>query len=205
MIPAIIAAIVAVAAGGFAFLRRKPRRPQIDPFTVGEPWRRHVSTAQSLQRDYDALVAATPEGPLRERMQGIGGQVDHAVVECYQIAQRGYQLDGTLRTLNAPGLRSRLERVSDDASRASLQSQLDSTERIRATRDQTDQRLRVLTTRMGELLAQAAEVRVGADATDELGTAVDDVVLQLEALRQAVDDVNKASQQQAAPRQLPST
>lgn len=200
MIPAIIAIVVVAVAGGLAFTRRRPRPAMIDPFTIGEPWRRHVSQALSLQRGYGELVDDTTAGPLRDRMRTIGQQIDKAVQECYQIAQRGDQLDGTLRQLNAPGLRIRLERAGDDASRASLQSQIDSAERIRATRDDTDRTLRLLTTRMGELLSQGAEVRVGADASDELRTGVDDVVRQLEALHQAVDDVNQAS----TPRQMPS-
>lgn len=201
MIPAIIAIVVAAVAGGWAFARRRPRQPAIDPFTIGEPWRRHVSQAQSLQRGYTELVDGTTAGPLQDRMRTIGEQVDKAVVECFEIAKRGDQLDGTLRQLNAPGLRTRLERATDNATRTSLQSQIDSADRIRATRDETDATLRLLTTRMGELLSQGAEVRVGADASDELRTGVDDVVRQLEALHQAVDDVNQAS----TPRQMPST
>ena len=48
-------------------------------------------------------------------------------------------------------------------------------------------------TRLGELLAQAAEVSVGADTTSDLGSAVDDVVTQLESLRLAVEDLNTPS------------
>jgi hypothetical protein len=48
----------------------------------------------------------------------------------------------------------------------------------------------MLNTRLGELLAHAAEVSVGADTTSDLGSAVDDVVVQLESLRLAVEEVN---------------
>jgi hypothetical protein len=44
---------------------------------------------------------------------------------------------------------------------------------------------------MGELVAQAAEVSVGAITTDDLGTSVGDVVTELEALRLAIADVNR--------------
>lgn len=203
MIPAIIAVVAAALAGGFAFMRRKPRPPRIDPFTVGEPWRRHVSAAQALQRDYRELVRATPAGPLQSRMDSIGRQVDQVVAECYEIAKRGHQLDATVRRLNPASLRTRLEAATDDTTKASLQSQIDSTDRIRTSRDETDARLRSLTTRMGELVAQAAEVRVGSDATADLGTGVEDVVNQLKALREAVDDVNQAAAR-PTPGELPS-
>jgi hypothetical protein len=45
---------------------------------------------------------------------------------------------------------------------------------------------------MGELVAQAAEVSVGAHSTAELGTGVDDVVTRLEGLRLALEEVNRA-------------
>ncbi len=85
-----------------------------------------------------------------------------------------------------------------------MKAQLDSAQRIRTTRDSTDQQLRLLNTRIGELLAHAAEVSVGADTTSDLGSAVDDVVTQLESLRLAIEDVNNtrpgdAGQASASP------
>ncbi|MGZ4673602.1 MAG: hypothetical protein ACXV5U_01235 [Ilumatobacteraceae bacterium] len=188
-------AVAAIAAVTAVVRRRRPRseRPMvIDPFTLSEPWRRYVSAAQAAQRRYSEIVASTPAGPLRTNMESITRQVRHGVEECWLIARRGDELDAALGRLDSASLRSSLERSTDDATRASLQAQLDSAQRIRATRDDTDQRLRLLNTRLGELLAQAAEVSVGSDATGELGSAVDDVVTQLESLRLAIDDVNNA-------------
>lgn len=184
-----VAAVVAAVA---ALRRRRPaqRTMPIDPFVLGEPWRRHVSAAQAAQRRYSDIVAATPAGPLRTNMESITRQVQRGVEECWLIAKRGDELDDALRRLDSGSLQARLTQSSDDATRASLQSQLDSAQRIRTTRDDADQRLRLLDTRLGELIAEAAEVSVGSDATSDLGSAVDDVVTQLEALRLAVDDVN---------------
>jgi hypothetical protein len=184
-----VAAVAAIAA---VMRRRRPtlRAVPIDPFVLSEPWRRSVSAAQAAQRRYKEIVAATPAGPLRTNMESITRQVQRGVEECWFIAKRGDELDAALNRLDSVSLRTRLEQASDDATRASLQAQLDSAERIRSTRDSTDQRLRLLNTRLGELLAQAAEVSVGADSTGELGSAVDDVVTQLQSLRLALDDVN---------------
>jgi len=52
---------------------------------------------------------------------------------------------------------------------------------------------------MGELVAQAAEVSVGTDSTDQLGTGVDDVVTQLEALRLALNDINSTGRPATSP------
>jgi len=184
-----VAAVVAAVA---ALRRRRPaQRPlPIDAFVLGEPWRRHVSAAQSAQRRYTDIVGATPAGPLRSNMETITARVQRGVEECWLIAKRGNELDAALRRLDSTSLQGRLQLSNDEATRTSLQSQLDAAQRIRTTRDEADQRLRLLNTRLGELLAQAAEVSVGSDTTGELGSAVDDVVTQLQALRLAVEDVN---------------
>ena len=179
--------------------RRGSRAVSIDPFAVGEPWRRHIAAAISNQSRYAKIVDGTQPGPLRDRLQTIGTSVHAAVQECWQVAKRGDGLDDTLRTLNAASLRNQLDRAVDDASKASLQSQLDSADRIRSTRDDADTQLRSLTARMGELVTQAAEVSLGVDATDAIGSAVDDVVTQLEAMRLAVDDVSGRGRQTPSP------
>ena len=155
-----------------------------------EPWRRHVAAALAAQRRYRELVSGAAEGPLRRRLEEIGGQVGSAVGECYEIARAGDDLDQALAAFDTNSLTARSAATSDDDTRASLQSQLASAERIRASRDDTDERLALLTTRMGELVAQAAEVSVGAITTDDLGTSVGNVVTELEALRLAIADVN---------------
>jgi len=170
---------------------RRPRRtPTRDPFAIGDPWRRHVVAAQSAQKRFTAIVKTMQEGPLRSRMAEIGRQVDRGVEECWEIAKHGDQLDDTIRSLDGAGLRARLERAPDDGTRSSVQSQLDSLDRIRSTRQQTEQRLHSLQTRLGGLVSQAAQVSIGRDNTAELGSAVDDVVVQLDALLQAIDEVN---------------
>ncbi|HEY5424453.1 MAG TPA: hypothetical protein VIK05_13315 [Ilumatobacteraceae bacterium] len=191
---AAIVAILVVAAGVVVAASRRrsprPKRIAIDPFALSDPWRRSVSSAQSAQRRYTEIVRAIPAGPLRSKMESITAQVQRGVEECWLIAKRGDELDTALNRLDTSSLRARLESSTDDATRTSLQAQLDSANRIRATRDDTEQRLRLLNTRVGELLAQAAEVSVRADTTDELGSAVDDVVTQLESLRLAVEEIN---------------
>jgi uncharacterized phage infection (PIP) family protein YhgE len=205
---AVIIALVAAAIGAtVAIIRRRkstPRPIAIDSFTLSEPWRRYVSSAQSAQRRYNEIVAATTAGPLRSNMESITRNVQRGVEECWLIAKRGDEVDRALNRLDSTSLQSRLDASTDEATRASLQSQLDAAQRIRTTRDDTDRQLRLLNTRLGELLAQAAEVSVGTDTTSDLGSAVDDVVTQLESLRLAIEDVNNqrpdgAGQASASP------
>ena len=199
----ILAVLIGVVLGGgavAAFVRRRARAARtampskasmrsIDPFALGEPWRLHVKSAQSSQRRFQSLVASIEQGPLRTRMTEIGMSVDKGVLECWEIAKRGDALDDTIRSLDPSSIRTRLERAQDGVARSSLESQMSSVDRVRAARDDADDRLRILQTRLGELVSQAAEVSVGVDHTAELGSAVDDVVVQLEALRLAVREV----------------
>ena len=113
-----------------------------------------------------------------------------SVEECWQIARRGDELDETLSKLKAPSLTEQRQRASDAATRASLDRQIAAVDRITATRDDTDRRLRELTIRLGELVTQAAEIVTSGHDSDELGNAVDEVVIQLEALRLAVNEIN---------------
>ena len=210
---------IAVAIGALVIIakvRRTARNPtgagtrprtsrRIDAFAVGEPWRHHVAAAQSAQRRFSGIVATLDDGPLRVRMAEIGRQVERSVDECWQIAKRGDQLDDTVRQLDGGVLQSNLDRATDEAQRTSLRSQLDSLDRVRSARDQTDQRLRTLHTRLGELVSQAAEVATGVDHTAELGTAVDDVVTQLQALNQAVDEVNNTGRSRGFEQSGPGT
>lgn len=202
MVPVLVGLLL-VAVVGLAVIavrRRSPRSgPAIDPFTLSEPWRRHVAAAQSAQRRYVATARSTTEGPLRDRLGEIERQVQHAVEECFGIARRGDELDETLSRFNLTSLQQQLQATTDDAARASLTSQLESAGRIRTTRDGTDAQLRLLTTRMGELVAQVAEVSVGTDSTELIGTGVGDVVTQLEALRLALNDVNNPGRPATSP------
>lgn len=199
MVPVIVGLVV-LAVGAVAFLARSrmrtrslPRKVAIDPFTLSEPWRRHVAAAQSTQRRYREITRTTPDGPLRDRLREIDTQVGHAVEECFGIARRGDDLDDALSRFDTGSLNRQLEHAADEPTRASVQSQLASAARIRTTRNDTDSRLRLLTTRMGELVAQAAEVSVGTDTTNELGTGVDDVVTQLESLRLALNELGSGT------------
>jgi len=194
MVPVIVGLVI-LAVGAVAVLVRSrrrslPRKVAIDPFTLSEPWRRHVAAAQATQRRYREIARSTPDGPLRDRLRDIDTQVERAVEECFGIARRGDDLDDALSRFDIGALNRQMEHAADEPTRASVQSQLASAARIRTTRDDTDSRLRLLTTRMGELVAQAAEVSVGTDTPHELGSGVGDVVTQLEALRLALGEVN---------------
>jgi hypothetical protein len=197
---------IAVLAGlGGLLISRFTRRdvgrvPAIDPFTVGEPWRHFVQGAQRAGHRLHATVDSVGDGPLKDRMLTIVARLDDGLAETWVIAQRGDQIDETIRRLDPTALRSKLSALegrlevapSDDIDSAivSVRSQIESTERLRAESVKTADRLRLTQTRLDELVSRAAEVAIGAGDTDAYEHDVDDLVIELEALRQAVEETN---------------
>src|SRR5258706_4259090 len=150
MTAALVAIAVAAVAAASALIRRRrrpaERRMAIDRSVLSEPWRRHVSAAQASQRRYKEIVTAMQAGPLRTNMESITRQVQHGVEECWLIARRGDELDDALARLNITSLQTRLDGTTDEAMRGTLQAQLDSAQRVRATRAEPDRPLRLLKT-----------------------------------------------------------
>lgn len=202
-------AVVAVVAGGYALgaagsalLRRggSPRRERIDPFTLGEPWRRRVQDALSAQQRYEEAIRRTREGPLHERLADIGGRIEAGVQECWRVANQGHALSRGIRALGTGQLRTDLSAAEEAAGAAAggdqriaaLRAQLGSAERMESTAADADARLMLLTARMDEAAARAVELSLGAGTDADLaglGSEVDEVVDQLESLRLALGEV----------------
>ncbi len=205
-----VLAALAIGAGGYALgaaasalLRRDGgggRQERIDPFTLGDPWRRRVQAALSAQQRYEAAIRGTRDGPLRERLVDVGARIEAGVQECWRIANQGNALGKGVRTLGIVELRTRLDtaeatagaRAVDDQQVASLRAQLESAERLSTTSADADARLVVLTARLDEAAARAVELSLGSGTDADLvglGSEVDEVVDQLEALRLALGEV----------------
>ena len=196
--------LIGVSALGLAVRGlRRTQQPSFDPFTVGEPWRQFVQRAQRSAAKLHSTIESTPAGPLKDRMQRIVSRLDEGLVETWAIARRGHQLDSTLRQLDPAGLDSQLatlERRAEatgsgddlDAAIASIRSQIATTERLKAESARTADRLRLTQTRLDELVSRATEVSIGAGDTEAYAHDVDDLVIELEALRQAVEETNRS-------------
>ena len=203
----IVVAAIAIGAASWWWLRRRrggsagrsSSLREVDPFTLSEPWRRHVQAALSAQRRYRDIAGGVQPGPLRDRLDSIGQQVAHAVHECYAIGKRGDELDDALSKLDVASLDRQLQHATDDITRGSLSAQLAAAGRLRTTRDDADTRLRLQVVRMGELTALAAEVSVGTDNSELLGSGVDDVLVQLEGLRLAIQEVEQPGRPATSP------
>jgi hypothetical protein len=199
-IPLAVVLGVAVYAGAVALaVPRERRLPAVDPFTVGEPWRQMVQAAQRSRRRFLETVRSLPPGPLHDRLRDIGARLDGGLAEGWAVARRGHEIDASIRHLDPTALRSRLttlqERRADapsedlDAAVASVEQQLASVDRLKALSASTADRMRLTVSRLDELCARATEVSIGAGDTDRFAHDVDDLVLELEGLHQAVQEL----------------
>jgi hypothetical protein len=189
-----------------AAVPRDPRPDRIDPFTLGEPWKRMVQDALQAQNRFTEAVNGTEPGPLRDRMAEIGQQIAHGVEEAWRVGRQGQALVEARRRIDVseaqrdleelegsgrprPGSGSALERTIE-----SLHAQLDSARRLEATIAEARDRLRLTNARLDEAVARAAELSVRAGDVGDLaglGDDVDALVTDLEALRLGLEEVDR--------------
>ncbi len=205
-LPLLIAPVVGVAAWAARVLVAVPRNPKterIDPFDVPEPWRSSVVEALKAQVRFDQAVAATDTGPIRTRLESIGQRIDDGTREVQRIAQRGTQLTAARRAVDAEAATAELATVQRDAGEGwaagsklertaqALQAQIDTAARLDGLIDDARAQLRVIDARLDESVARAIELSVQLDDVEGLRSVdadVDDLVTEMEALRQALEE-----------------
>lgn len=193
-----LAVALGLAVYGISVAVAMPRdtRVRIDPFAVQEPWRQFVQGAQQSASKLRQTIDATGDGPLKDRMQGVREKLERGLDETWRIARRGHEIDQAVHRLDPTALRSKLESLQAtagaDEAVASVESQLESVGRLKEQSTRTSNRLRLTQTRLDELVARAAEVSIGAGDTDAYEHDVDDLVVELEGLRLAVEETHPA-------------
>ena len=204
-VPVAAAAVIGglVWAGRIAMaVPRKPRRVEVDPAMVREPWRSLVRQAQRAETRFDQVVASTDPGPLRDRLAEVDARIAVGVDECWRIAQRGNELHAALADFDVGELRAQLARAEADAARApsraelrgtaeALRSQLASAERLATVARDAEDRLRRLAAQLNEAVARAVELSLQSPdvgTLQPLGSDVDSLVGELESLRVALEE-----------------
>lgn len=203
-----------IAAWGgrvIAAVPRDERTARIDPFTLGEPWKRDVQDALQAQNRFTEAINGTERGPLRERMEEIGERVAVGVEEAWRVARQGQNLQTARRRIDTAAAETELAGVQAELARAeedvltttgsslqrtaeSLEAQLASARRLEATIADARSRLKLTNARLDEAVARAAELSVQAgDVRDlaGLGDDVDALVTDLEALRLGLEEVER--------------
>lgn len=197
---ALLAGLVVYVVLVWRAMPRPERKPQIDPFTVGEPWRQFLIGGQRVRREVHETIGRSAEGPMKDRLQLITAKLDDGLEQAWQIARRGDEIDKAVRRLDPTGLRSKLETLqrqaearpnSDlDSAVASVRSQLEAADRLKARSAEVADRLRLVRTHLDELIARATEVSVDAAATERFDHGVDDVIIEIESLRLALEETH---------------
>lgn len=205
----VMAGLVTYAGAVLLAMPRRPATVRIDAFTLGEPWRQFVQQGERARRRLDDTVRSTADGPLRQRLAEVAAELDHGLHEAFAIARRGDQIDAAVTRLDPLALRSRLAHLERQASAqpgrdhaaaiASVRQQIESAERLKAQSRETADRLRLTSTRLDELVARAAEVSVGTSAPDTYAADVDRLVIDLEALHQAVEEMRATGTDSPGP------
>lgn len=200
-----LAAIAWAGRVGYA-IPRKAGDDRIDPFTLNEPWRRFVQSALQSQARFDQAVHQAERGPLRDRLGQIGDRVHDAVREAWRVARQGQVLADAGAQIDTAGVQRQLDEVRANASAPwaagssleqtakALEAQLASAQRLATVTREAQDRLRLLNARMDEMVARAIELSVDASQPDELGglgSDVDSLVDEMEALRLAMDETDQ--------------
>jgi hypothetical protein len=193
-----------------------PRRPageRVDPFRVGEPWRRFVQDALQARDRFERTVRRMRPGPLQERLATVERRVAEGVQECWRIARHGDALIDALREIDVDDAQRDLDELEEARSRAgrdgrraesmdraveAVEAQLQSARRIDSVARDAVDRLRVLTAQLDEAVARAVELSVRAHDVGELEPLTDDVdnlVGELEALRQGLEETGGTAAQ----------
>ncbi|HVM55002.1 MAG TPA: hypothetical protein VM262_17590 [Acidimicrobiales bacterium] len=202
---AIVGAGALAWAGRVAIgLPRRVRADRIDPFALSAHWRQPVQEALQAQRRFGEAVRKADAGPLRERLREIGTRIDAGVRECWRVAQRGHAMESGLKVLDIEGTKRELADVERDLrgssderlerARESLRAQLSSAQRMIDAVSDARSQLRLLDARLDEAVTRAVELslRSAGDADIRgLGSDVDAVVQDMEALRAALEDVDR--------------
>jgi hypothetical protein len=190
------------AASVGAAMPRGLAQANIDPFVLSEPWRQLMQQAQTSGRKLRSTVASTGDGPLKATMHAVSAQLERGLGEAWEVAKRGDEIDDAVRRLDPTALRSKLATLQSQATAepspehelavASVERQIATAERLKQQSAETAASLRLTQTQLDELVARASEVQIGTVDTAAYRRDVDDLVVKLEALHQAVEETRTA-------------
>lgn len=198
---AVAGGLVALAARVAVALPRAPSGTRdVDPFALGEPWRRLVRDALAAERQFTDTVRRARAGPLRDELADLGERVTASVRECWRVAQGGHELSRARRRIDVAAVARELDEVrarqaASEATAATidaLEAQLATAARMDGAIAEAHDKLRLFDARLDEAVTRAIELSVSASAPEQLHRVGDDVAgitLEMEALRQALAEV----------------
>ena len=145
---------------------------------------------------------------MHDRLQRIGERVARGAQEARRVATRGQSVDDVRRNIDTFGIERKLRDLEDEPSASpdrtrtvdALRAQLAAADRLDRVLTEAHSRLRLLAAHLGEAVARSFELAVRSDGVGDLGDMsedLDDVLEEMEAVRQALDDTDLAGQASA--------
>lgn len=196
-----------------AAVPRAPTRTGSDVRGLVDPWRSLMTSVLDARHRYDKAIESIRPGPLRDRLVEVGGRMDTAVDDANRIARAGNTLTEGRKQINLPSIRQELElaRSAPPTERTgqtidAINAQIASAERLDRTIADTHDRLRLLDARLDETVTRTVELAATQAESDDasgLGSEVDDIVAEMESLRQAVEETDEHSTGDAAGPAVP--
>ncbi|HEV7757423.1 MAG TPA: hypothetical protein VGO78_00480 [Acidimicrobiales bacterium] len=178
--------------------------PRPDPPAWAEPWAGFVRSAERARDRFRRSAERVHPGPLHDALHDLAGRIDTSVDECRRIATTGRVLAEARAAIDTEALDAALgEAVAhrdadpddprDACTVTAIESQRATGVRMDEVIDDTLSQLRLLDARLGEAVVRMLELSAQAEvalAVPQLSSEVDNLVTDLEALRQAVEETH---------------
>lgn len=196
MLVAVVGFMVGLALTVLLSRAPKPGTKHIDPFGIGEPWRRYVQNALSTQKRFEEALRASSPGAIQDRLVGVHDTVRTGVYECWEAAQAAHLVSQARLKLDGWVLKTRYERLRREGNHeaaASVAAQLSSLERLDATIANTKTQIEIQVAKLAEAVTTAIEINVTRNRLEELTqvqTSLEQVADELEALRYALGETS---------------
>lgn len=195
----IVAAVAYLGGLGLTALLSRPIQvgvSDIDPFGVGEPWRRYVQSALSTEKRFQEALRQSSPGVVQDRLLGVQDSVRSGVQETWQAAQGAQQLSQARLKLDSWVLNTRHERLTNEGNHeaaASVAAQLASLERLDRVIADAKARMEVQVNKLALSVTTAIEMNVTSGAVEEISqvqSSLESVADELESLRRALGDTS---------------
>ncbi len=195
---AVVGGLLAYGARVLAAVPGAPKRTGTDIRGLIDPWRSLMQGVIDARRRYDKAIASVRPGPLRDRLVEVGARLDDAVDDAGRIARAGNALSEGRKQIDLVSIQHDLDfaRSGPQTERTAqtiqaIEAQMASADRLDRTIGDTYDQLRLLDARLDETVTRTVELAVtqtDAQAMGGIGTEVESIVSEMEALRLAVEE-----------------
>jgi hypothetical protein len=150
-----------------------------------------VVEAQQARARWQEVVTGVRPGPVRDRLLELAHRLDEGVLAVWDTVVRAVEAERVAQGLDVDEVTEEYKRAKRDPSAdpalvEALRARFASVQRILNAIDDAEERLRLLDARLGAVVARGAEVALTARGDEDIGRELDEVVVELGALRDSL-------------------